>query len=116
MRTAYLAVQGFAVIGWWFALFTSPAARRVFLASPALPTWFSAFAPPDLIVIGFGSLAASALNARSSPHSRAVLLVLFGALLYSTLFTLTWCAVLGAPWLGASLMLGASLATLASLR
>jgi len=104
LAAAYFGAQGVAVAAWWVLLWAMPATRGFFLPSGELTRAFLAFALPDVVVLGGGSVAAGVLIARADRRARVTLWVVVGALAYATLYTLAWWILTGAPVLSVALM------------
>ena len=100
----YLAIQGFAVLGWWVFLWLKPSAIR----------WFQPIAWPDEVLLSFvgpdvafavvGSWVAAMATWRRKPWAGALMWVLAGAFGYATLFCVTSSFLSGEAWLATSLM------------
>lgn len=110
LATWYFAAQGIAVPAWWLTLYASPGSRAAFLPDARLEPSFAAFVVPDCAVLGFGSLAVCYLGGPRPHVAKRLALLVFGALLYATLYTAAWVVFAGAPGLALALM---ALATVA---
>ncbi|MCY7345425.1 MAG: isoprenylcysteine carboxylmethyltransferase family protein [Pyrinomonadaceae bacterium] len=100
----YFAMQGIAVIAWWFLLVFVPTSRKYFQLENNSETSLLAFWLADLSLLGIGSIAAAGLCFRASRHAPAALWLVVGAISYATFYCLAFAWLTDAGWLGVTLM------------
>ena len=105
----YFAVQGVAVIAWWFVLWIRPGTRELFRIEAEFETSLLAFFFPDVVFIAFGSIATSILISIRNRYDVAVVWLVTGAVSYATFYTLATSLMTNHGWLGVTLMLPAML-------
>lgn len=106
---AYYLIQGLAVAGWWGLLITYPESRGWFaLQSDSLATLW-AFWLPDLLLIGPGSFAVALAIKKRFRYVEHLAWLVTGGVTYATLYTLALAMITDRGWLGAVLMLPATL-------
>lgn len=106
---AYYLIQSLTVIGWWVLLVAYPESRTWFaLESRSLLTLW-AFWLPDLLIVGPLSLIAAVLIHRRNVYATAAMWLVTGAVTYATLYTFALVMMTDRGWLGAVLMLPATL-------
>ncbi len=112
VRTAaasYYLIQGLAVIGWWMLLIIRPDTRKWFALESGSLTSLWAFWLPDLSIIGPLSLLAAILVSQRNRYATSAMWLVTGAVSYATLYTLAIVMMTDHGWLGAVLMLPATL-------
>jgi protein-S-isoprenylcysteine O-methyltransferase Ste14 len=101
--TAYFALQGAAVFVWWALLLGAPHSRNWFRMGHS-DAILLAFWLPDAVLMGAGSLVASALCFWNSKLIPITLWGICGAVCYATLYCLAFAFLTDTGWLGVTFM------------
>jgi hypothetical protein len=104
VASLYFFVQGIAVVLWWAALLHVPGAKDWFVPPGALSHEFRSLVMPDLAVLAAGSLAVSWMIRAHHRRAGTVALLILGAVLYATVYTVSWALHVDAPALSVALM------------
>ena len=110
----YLAVQAVAVVLWWALLLVLPASRSWFVPKAATESPLLDLMAADLLGIGALSAIAGWMVHRGA-RPRLTLAVLGGCMLYATVLSLQLSVRHGSGWLGAALMMSATICCFATL-
>ncbi len=104
-RTAsvYFAVQGIAVIAWWWLLIFVPASRVWFQMGDSA-TVLMAFWLPDLFLLAIGSWVLSGLCFFENKFAVPALWFVVGAISYASFYCLAFALMTDTGWLGVTLM------------
>ncbi len=105
----YFLLQGIAVSAWWAWLLMVPDARGVFVPAGASELELMAFLLPDAAVLVSTSLIAGALFLLGSSWAVPMGWLCSGAVLYATIYCLSWAMLRESGWLNVLLMLPATL-------
>ena len=97
LPAAYLLVQSLLGAVWWILLFLRPSTRRVFVPEQFLDAVLLSLAAADVALFVLGSLFAGLALLWNWKHSRAICLIVLGAVTYATLMCLGWFAITGQP-------------------
>ncbi len=103
----YFALQGIAVVAWWFLLIFIPASRKYFQLESNSETSLMAFWLADLSLLAVGSFIASWFCWRDSRHAPVAAWFVCGAISYAALYCWAFAFFTDAGWLGVTLMLPA---------
>jgi protein-S-isoprenylcysteine O-methyltransferase Ste14 len=103
----YFALQGIAVVAWWFLLIFVPASRKYFQLESNSETSLLAFWLADLSLLGIGSLLTAWLCFHNSRHAPTASWFVCGAISYAALYCLAFALFTDSGWLGVTLMLPA---------
>jgi hypothetical protein len=95
---------------WWIGLHASTTFRAAFVPPPAWPDFQAVLLPDMLLAVLLAALAVTLWRGRPSP---VLVGLTCGAWTYATAFSIAWTWTVGAPGLGAVLMLGACVPLLA---
>jgi hypothetical protein len=100
----YLGAQAVLVAAWWIVLWLEPSSRAPFLPTGWPDSALFAFVVPDLVVIVCGSAMAAFGVRDNRAWTRPVLLVLFGAVFYATMWCFGCVVTTGEGWLSVAMM------------
>jgi protein-S-isoprenylcysteine O-methyltransferase Ste14 len=105
---AYFALQGLGVFVWWCFLVFAPWTREYFRMGEGESILLS-FWLPDLLLLGFGSLATVWLILTKSEFLSIALWLVAGAFGYAALYCLSFAMMTDTGWLGVLFMMPAML-------
>lgn len=105
----YFLLQAMAVSAWWAWLLMVPDARGLFVPAGADELDLMAFLLPDGAVLVSTSLIAAGLFLLRSPWAVPMGWLCSGAVLYATIYCLSWALLRESGWLNVLLMLPATL-------
>lgn len=108
----WFAAQAVAVVAWWLLLLVRPGLRPLFSIRDAPFVALGAFAPGDILLIALGSALVSFGSRRSWVVPVAWMVA--GAVSYGAIYCAAVAAVGRAPALGAVLMVGAAVLSIAA--
>jgi len=104
----YYLIQGTAVLGWWLMLFAAPESREYFKMGTDDAVLMS-FWLPDIVFLGFGSLAAGVLAWTGHQYKAIAAWFVTGLVTYATMYTFAYALMTDTGWLGVVMMAPATL-------
>lgn len=107
LAAAYLVLQGALVLGWWALLWLAPETRSWFLPVGWPAAVLLAFALPDLLIVGLGSLLVGWAAPRGAVWTTALGWTVAGGCSYAALWTLNASISGGGAWTAPACMLPA---------
>lgn len=107
LAATYFVVQAVLVLGWWALLWLAPGARVWFLPSGWPTSALLAFALPDLLMVGLGSLLVGWAAVRRQPWAPLLGWAVAGGCGYAALWALNASLLGGGAWAAPGCMLPA---------